>query len=140
MNIFKFFNSKVILVPSFWGDNCFRVIRDLSDCISFLKMRNDSYRTTFWLKKLKFVYSNHIKKNTYNVANGYSSPSTHFIETESIISVWAWLGSKLPVTNGAPLNEAIELVARWGKVEFDASLKISPSNLKNQKLSLFLQL
>ena len=35
VNIFKSFNPNVILAPSFCGDNCFRVIRDLSDCISF---------------------------------------------------------------------------------------------------------
>ena len=29
--------------PSLCGDNCFRVMRDLGDCISFPEVRNDSY-------------------------------------------------------------------------------------------------
>ena len=35
-------NVHVVLAPSFCGENCFRVIRDLSDCISFPDERNES--------------------------------------------------------------------------------------------------
>ena len=35
-------NIHVVLAPSFCGENCFRVIRDLSDCISFPDERNES--------------------------------------------------------------------------------------------------
>ena len=40
---FKFFNPKVSRAPIPFGDHCFRVIRDLSDFISFPEVRNDSY-------------------------------------------------------------------------------------------------
>ena len=43
INGFKFFNPKVSRAPLPCGDNCFRVIRDLSDFISFPEVRNDSY-------------------------------------------------------------------------------------------------
>ena len=50
LNIFKSFNSKVVLAPSFCGDNCFRMIRDLtiihlSNRIPFLEVRNDSSKS-----------------------------------------------------------------------------------------------
>ena len=42
VNGFKFFNPKVSRAPLSCGDNCFRLIRDLSDFISFPEVRNDS--------------------------------------------------------------------------------------------------
>ena len=42
LNRFKFFNPKVSRAPSLGVDNCFRVIRDLSDCI-FSRRRDMSH-------------------------------------------------------------------------------------------------
>ena len=40
-------NGKVVLAPSLCGENCFRVIRDMSDCISFPDERNESLLVIF---------------------------------------------------------------------------------------------
>ena len=42
IKIFKFFNPTVVLAPFFCGENFFRVIRDMRDCISFPDERNES--------------------------------------------------------------------------------------------------
>ena len=47
INIFNLTNRKVVLAPSLCGENCFRVIRDMSDCISFPDERNESLLVIF---------------------------------------------------------------------------------------------
>ena len=60
LNNVQFFNAKVLLAPSFCGDNCFRVIRDLRNCffygrqiiaISYLRERNTIAQVSYtWLQ------------------------------------------------------------------------------------------
>ena len=47
INKVKLSNGKVALAPSLCGENCFRVIRDMSDCISFPDERNESLLVIF---------------------------------------------------------------------------------------------
>ena len=47
LNKVKLSNGKVALAPSLCGENCFRVIRDMSDCISFPDERNESLLVIF---------------------------------------------------------------------------------------------
>ena len=47
LNKFNLSNGKVVLAPSLCGENCFRVIRDMSDCISFPDDRNESLIVIF---------------------------------------------------------------------------------------------
>ena len=47
VNKFNLSNGKVALAPSLCGENCFRVIRDMSDCISFPDERNESLLVIF---------------------------------------------------------------------------------------------
>ena len=73
----------MLLAPSFCGDNCFRVIRDLSDCISFPKVRNDSH---FWIKRLKYytdwvstqwISNEQNQFSDFNGEGGAWTPSQH---------------------------------------------------------------
>ena len=58
INKVKLSNGKVALAPSLCGENCFRVIRDMSDCISFPDERNESLLV---ILKNPFDYRTEIK-------------------------------------------------------------------------------